>query len=442
MKFTELGLKEELLEALSYMGFDTATPIQEKGIPLILENKDLIACAQTGTGKTAAFVLPILNKLVGKADTNIDTLIIVPTRELAVQIEQQIQGLSYFLSVGSKAVYGGGDGKDWELQRQALKEGTDIIVATPGKLLSHLKMGYVKFDNIKHLVLDEADRMLDMGFFDDLTKIISYLPKKHQTLMFSATMPDKIKVLARKILHNPSEITLSVSKPAAGVKQFVYLTYDNQKNQTLKHILDERPDYDSIIVFTSAKARVSEINSYLRKAGFKSKTISSNLDQTAREEVLSDFRAKNVRILVATDVMSRGIDIKEINMVINYDVPHDAEDYVHRIGRTARANTSGEAFTLVNPKDFHKLRKIEKLIEAAVPKLDLPKEFGEAPDWNTTKPPAKNPAHQKKKPFRPNKSKNQAAGTNQKSNSGNPKPQGANHKPNPNKSHANKPKSE
>tara|TARA_B110000037_G_scaffold222548_1_gene297951 strand:+ start:10833 stop:12131 length:1299 start_codon:yes stop_codon:yes gene_type:complete len=411
MKFTELELKEQLLEALSYMGFENATPIQEKAIPFVLANEDLIACAQTGTGKTAAFVLPILNKLVGKQDTNVDTLIIVPTRELAIQIEQQIQGLSYFLSVGSKAVYGGGDGKDWELQRKALKEGTDIIVATPGKLISHLKMGYVNFKHVKHLVLDEADRMLDMGFFDDLTKIISYLPKKHQTLMFSATMPSKIKTLARKILNNPKEITLAVSKPAAGVKQFVYLTYDNQKQQTLKHILDEKPEYDSIIVFTSAKARVSEINRYLRKAGFKSKTISSNLDQSAREEVLREFRAKNVRILVATDVMSRGIDIKEINMVINYDVPHDAEDYVHRIGRTARANSKGEAFTLVNPKDFHKLRKIEKLIEDSVLKLELPAAFGDAPDWNAKSPShgggnkfkgKKKPIHQKnKKNFKP-----------------------------------------
>jgi len=400
MKFTELGLKDELLEALSYMGFENATPIQEQAIPFVLANRDMIACAQTGTGKTAAFILPILNKLVGKPDTTIDTLIIVPTRELAVQIEQQIVGLSYFLSVGSKAVYGGGDGKDWEHQRSALIEGTDIIVATPGKLLSHLKMGYVNFSNVRHLVLDEADRMLDMGFFDDLTKIISYLPEQHQTLMFSATMPSKIKMLARKILVNPEEITLSVSKPAENVKQFVYLTHDNQKNQTLKHILDQRPEYDSIIVFTSAKAKVSDINSYLRKSGFKSKTISSNLDQAQREEVLGEFRAKNVRILVATDVMSRGIDIKEINMVINYDVPHDAEDYVHRIGRTARANSKGEAFTLVNPKDFHKLAKIEKLIEAEVPKLDLPAEFGEAPTLNTKAPQTSN-FKKKKKPFRP-----------------------------------------
>lgn len=397
MKFTELELKEQLLEALSYMGFENATPVQEMAIPVILKNQDILACAQTGTGKTAAFVLPILNKLVGKPDTSINTLIIVPTRELAVQIEQQIQGLSYFLSVGSKAVYGGGDGKDWAEQKVALTEGTDIIVATPGKLLSHLKMGYVKFDKVEHLVLDEADRMLDMGFYDDIMKISSFLPKKHQTLLFSATMPSKIKTLARKLLHNPEEISLAVSKPAAGVSQNAYLAFDNQKQAVLKHILDERKDYESIIVFTSSKAKVSDINRNLRKAGFASRTISSNLNQTEREEVLRAFRARKVRILVATDVMSRGIDIKEINMVINYDVPHDPEDYVHRIGRTARANTKGEAFTLVNPKDFSKLKRIEKLIEAEVPKLETPAEFGEAPVWGKSSSPNRSHGGQKKR---------------------------------------------
>ena len=231
MKFTELNLDESLLEAISHMGFVDATPIQEFAIPKILDNKDIIACAQTGTGKTAAFILPILNKLVGKEDTTIDTLIIVPTRELAVQIEQEIQGLSYFVSVGSQAIYGGGDGKDWDIQKEALKEGTDIIVATPGKLISHLSMGYVNFNHVKHLILDEADKMLDMGFLDDLEKIISYLPKEHQTLLFSATMAPKIRTLAEKILKNPEEITLSISKPAPGVSQNLYLTFDNQKIQ-------------------------------------------------------------------------------------------------------------------------------------------------------------------------------------------------------------------
>jgi superfamily II DNA/RNA helicase len=398
MKFTELNLNESLLEAISHMGFKNATPIQEFAIPKILDNKDIIACAQTGTGKTAAFILPILNKLVGKEDTTIDTLIVVPTRELAVQIEQEIQGLSYFVSVGSQAIYGGGDGKDWDIQKDALKNGTDIIVATPGKLLSHLSMGYVNFKHVKHLILDEADKMLDMGFLDDLEKIISYLPKEHQTLLFSATMAPKIRTLAAKILNNPEEITLSISKPAPGVSQNLYLTFDNQKIPVIKHILDSRPDYTSIIIFTSSKAKVSEIVQGLRKNGFKSQGISSNLTQTEREEVLRGFRSKRIRILVATDVMSRGIDIKEINMVINYDTPHDAEDYVHRIGRTARANTKGEAYTLVNEKDMPKMHRIEKLIEAEVPRQTLPEELGAGPVWKTTS----SSNFKKKRKFKPN----------------------------------------
>ena len=402
MKFTELNLNESVLEALSYMGFENATPIQAQAIPLILENKDLIACAQTGTGKTGAFVLPILNKLVGKEDNNIDTLIVVPTRELAVQIEKEIQGLSYFLSVGSKSVYGGGTGKDFDLEKDALKNGTDIIVATPGKLISHLKMGYVNFKHVKHLILDEADRMLDMGFIDDLTKIISFLPKKHQTLLFSATMAPSITKLAEKILNNPEKISLSIAKPAAGVKQAIYLTHDDQKVKVLAHIIKERKEYDSIIVFTSTKSKVSEIVRSLGRMGLPAKGISSNLEQSEREEVLRGYRAKRIRILVATDVMSRGIDIKEINMVINYDVPHEAADYVHRVGRTARANTKGEAFTLVNSKDMFRMRKIEELIESKIPKMQPPENIGQGPEWSDAKPKfSGNNKHQgKKKNFR------------------------------------------
>jgi superfamily II DNA/RNA helicase len=395
MKFTELKLDDRVLEAISYMGFENATPIQELAIPMILDNKDLIACAQTGTGKTGAFVLPILNKLVDKPDNSIDTLIIVPTRELAIQIEQQIQGLSYFVSVGSTTIYGGGDGKDWEIQKTALNNGTDIIVATPGKLLSFMKMGFGNFKTLKHLVLDEADRMLDMGFIDDLQKIISYLPKSRQTLMFSATMPKSIHGLANKILNNPEEISLSISKPAAGVKQMVHLCFDTQKVQVLTHLLTERKDYDSIIVFTSSKARVSEIVQALRKNKLEARGISSNLEQDEREEVLRGFRSKQVRILVATDVMSRGIDIKEINMVVNYDCPNDAEDYVHRVGRTARANTKGEAFTLVNPKDMPKLRRIEQLIDMELPKEPIPVEIGVGPEWSDA--PKKKPKNKRRK---------------------------------------------
>jgi len=404
MKFNELDLNDNVLEAIYHMGFENATPIQEQAIPHILKNTDLLACAQTGTGKTAAFILPILHKLTGKEDTSINTLILVPTRELAVQIEQEIQGLSYFVSVGSIAIYGGGDGQKWEEQKASLVQGTDIIVATPGKLLSHMMQGYVDFSQLEHLVLDEADKMLDMGFAEDIERIISYVPKKRQTLLFSATMPNKIKNLANKILQNPIEIALSISKPAAGVSQNVYLTVDANKNNLLKHILDQRPDYTSIIIFTSQKSKIHEIVYFLRKAGYKAtEGVSSNLEQEQREEVLRGFRSKRTRILVATDVMSRGIDIKEINMVINYDAPRDAEDYVHRIGRTARANTKGEAYTLINEKDLPKLARIERLIEAEVPRLAYPEALGTAPDWTISSKPSggggSSSGKRKKKPF-------------------------------------------
>ncbi len=420
MTFKELNLNESMLEALSYMNFETATPIQEKAIPIILKNKDLIACAQTGTGKTAAFVLPILNKLTGKQDTSIDTLIIVPTRELAVQIEQQIQGLAYFVSVGSKAIYGGGGGKEWSEEKLALTEGTDIIVATPGKLLSHLKLGYVKFDSVKHLVLDEADRMLDMGFVDDLKAIIKNLPSNRQTLLFSATMPNNIRHLAKSIQKSPEEVSLSISKPAAGVTQRAILAFDEQKDKVLTKLIREREEYKSILVFTSAKAKVSSITRALNRAKLPAKGISSNLEQSEREEVLRGFRSRRIRILVATDVMSRGIDIKEINMVINYDAPSDAEDYVHRIGRTARANTKGEAVTLINQKDMPKIKRIERLIESEINKEQPAEEFGPGPKWSAGSSGSRNKGRGKKR-----------YSNKRKSNSGNNKGGG---RPNSNKS--------
>lgn len=366
MNFTELRLDKNIVEAISYMGFDTATPIQETVIPAILKNSDLIACSQTGSGKTAAFVLPILHKLIGKKEHFVDTLIIVPTRELAIQIEQQLEGFSYFLSATSIAVYGGGDGSDWDRQKEALKKGTDIIVATPGKFLSHLKMGNVDLSRIKHLVLDEADRMLDMGFIDDIRTIISHLPKKHQTLMFSATMPNSIRQLAKDILYKPVEISLAVSKPVESIDQKVYVISENQKISVIKEVLSKRKHYDSILIFSSTKKKISEIVREINRLGFKSQGISSDLDQSRREEVLRDFRSKKLRILVATDVMSRGIDVKEIKLVINFDIPRDAEDYVHRIGRTARINTKGEAITLVTKNEMGKLKRIEQLIETRI----------------------------------------------------------------------------
>lgn len=382
MKFTEFNLNDRLLEAISYMGFDEATPIQEMAIPEIMNENDLIACAQTGTGKTAAFILPVLNKLTGVKSSSINTLIIVPTRELALQIDQQIQGFSYFVPVSSLPVYGGGDGNDFETERKALLGNSDIIVATPGKLISHLKMGYVKFNDIKHLILDEADKMLDMGFYDDIQKIISYIPKNRQTLMFSATMPPKIRVLASQILKNPKEISIELSKPAEGVLQASYLVYDNQKTALIKYLLLNKPEYNSILIFTSTKSKVSEIVRELKRKDFEIEGISSDLEQQQREEVLSRFRSKKTRILVATDVLSRGIDIKDINLIINYDVPGDAEDYVHRVGRTARANTTGVALTFINENDMQKFRRIEELIEREIIKIPVPAELGESPAWN------------------------------------------------------------
>ncbi len=382
MKFSEFKLNSSLMEAISYMGFDEATPIQQRAIPQIMSRNDLIACAQTGTGKSAAFILPILNDLSTIETSSVHTLIIVPTRELALQLDQQIQGFSYFVPVSSCAVYGGGDGSDFEVERKALLGNAEIIVATPGKLISHLKMGYVKFDQIKHLILDEADKMLDMGFYDDIQRIISFIPKKRQTLMFSATMPPKIRTLASQILKNPKEISIELSKPAEGILQASYLVFDEHKTDVIKYLIANKPEYDSILIFTSTKSKVSEIVRGLRGYDFSIEGISSDLEQHEREEVLSRFRSKKTRVLVATDVISRGIDIKDINLVINYDIPQDAEDYVHRVGRTARAKTTGVALTLINQEDMLKFDRIEKLIEREIIKLPTPADIGESPVWN------------------------------------------------------------
>lgn len=385
MKFEELGLHVSILEALEYMGFKEATPIQEQAIPKILEGKDLIACAQTGTGKTAAFTLPILDKVSAMDKGRINTLVLAPTRELAMQIDQQIQGFSYFSGVESIPIYGGGDGHEWQHQKNAIKKGTDIIVATPGKLISHLKMGYVDFSGVKFLILDEADRMLDIGFHDDIMNIISYIPKERQSLLFSATMPNKIRDFAKKILNNPDEISLGISKPAAGVLQAAYLAFDSQKNNLVGALIKGKKTYKSIIIFCSTKKGVSELTRSLKRQGYSVEAVSSSLEQKEREAAVSRFRAKQTRIIVATDVLSRGIDIKDINLVINYDVPGDAEDYVHRIGRTARADTTGVALTFINEADMYKFQRIEQLIESEVRKLDLPEGFDAGPKWDPEK---------------------------------------------------------
>lgn len=382
MKFEQFGLDERLLEAIFYMGFEAASPIQQLSIPPILEGSDLIACAQTGTGKTAAFILPVINQNLDNKSDGIHTLILVPTRELAIQIDQEIQGIGYFTNTDTIAIYGGGDGSGWDLEKKALTGGAGIVVATPGRLLAHIKLGYTNFSKITTLVLDEADRMLDIGFHEDIIKIISQLPVQRQSLMFSATMPDKVRKLAAQILNKPKEVNTEISKPAEGVLQGTYLVYDNQKLPLVQKLIKDNPDYESILLFTSTKKNVNTIVSRLRKSESKTEGISSDLEQKEREKVLLRFKSRETRILVATDVLSRGIDIKDIHLIINYDVPGDAEDYVHRVGRTARAKSTGVALTLINEDDMYKFHRIEQLIERELMRIPLPPEIGEGPKWN------------------------------------------------------------
>jgi ATP-dependent RNA helicase RhlE len=399
LKFSDFNFETNLQEGLDSMGFETPTAIQEQAIPIILSGKDIIGCAQTGTGKTAAFLLPILHKLSVNPTETTNTLIIVPTRELALQIDQALEGFSYFTSVSSMAIYGGSDGSVFEREKRALAEGANVIIATPGRLMSHLNMGYAKFNHLQHLILDEADRMLDMGFVDDIMKIIGHLPKERQTLMFSATMAPKIRTLANKLLKNPEEISISISKPAAGVEQGAYLVYDNQKNKLITQIMRGK-EWNSVIIFVSTKIKVKDLERDLIRAGFKAKAIHSDLEQTEREEVLRNFRSKHLQILVATDILSRGIDIQDIEMVVNYDVPGEAADYIHRIGRTARAASKGVALTFLNEFDQQKFAQIEALIGAEVNKLPLPEDLGKGPDYTPeirTKKPFKKKKFSKKK---------------------------------------------
>ena len=372
MIFDDLNLNPELLESIDYMGFREATPIQEKAIPVILSGRDLIGCAQTGTGKTAAYLLPIMNAISEKRPIHTHTLILVPTRELAIQIDQQVLGLAYTLNITSLAVYGGGDGSGWDQEKAALSKGADIIVSTPGRLISHLNQGYVKFNQIEVLVLDEADRMLDIGFYDDIMRIISHVPKKRQTLMFSATMPPMIRSLSKHIMKNPVEIALEISKPAEGVKQEIYMLKEEMKLALTNSLIADNSDYHSILIFSSTKKKLSEIVRGLRSKSYVVEGISSDLQQKEREDVLLRFKSRKTRVLVATDMLSRGIDIKDINLVINFDVPSDAEDYVHRVGRTARAETTGVAATLVTKVDIEKMNRIEKLIGYKVEIAPLP----------------------------------------------------------------------
>ncbi len=372
MTFLDLNLHDSLLDGLDAMGFENPTPIQQQAIPYILSKHDLIACAQTGTGKTAAFVLPVINNILEHESRKLSTLIIVPTRELAQQIDQQIEGLAYFTGVSSMAVYGGGDGISWEQQQKALRTGVDVVIATPGRLLAMLtSSGSFDTKYIRYLVLDEADRMLDMGFYDDILRIISFIPKERQTLLFSATMPPRIRTLAQKILNNPKEITIAISKPAEGITQQMCYIADAHKTAFLLGYLNARHD-ERIIIFASTKDKVKELHRELVKRKVKAQAFHSDLEQPEREELMRAFKNNEIKLLIGTDILSRGIDVDGISLVVNYDVPPDPEDYVHRIGRTARAESKGTSLTLVNGKDFGKFKRIRELTGSHIEELTLP----------------------------------------------------------------------
>lgn len=378
MTFHDFNFHPRLLDGLDSMGFSKPTPIQEQAIPVILAKKDLIGCAQTGTGKTAAYVLPILNNIIYSEKRHLNTLIIAPTRELAQQIDQQIEGFSYFLGVSSIPIYGGGDGAAWDQQKRAMEGGVDIIIATPGRLLAQIAMGTINFEHLEHLVLDEADRMLDMGFYEDIVRIIKELPAKRQTLLFSATMPPKIRALANRILKDPSEINIAMSKPAAGILQQAYMVHNEQKEKLIDYLLKGK-QFNSVLIFASTKENVKKLDRNLQRLGLKVKAIHSDLEQNEREHVLREFKNKQLTILIGTDVLSRGIDVEGIDLVINYDVPPDPEDYIHRIGRTARAASTGTAITFINEMEQRKFFRIESMIGKEVPKMPLAAELGIGP---------------------------------------------------------------
>ncbi|MDL2330929.1 DEAD/DEAH box helicase [Odoribacter sp. OttesenSCG-928-A06] len=406
MRFDELDLDESVLMGIDAMNFKEATPIQEQTIPIIMQGKDIIACAQTGTGKTAAYILPLLNKLVTEKhpDDTVKAIIMAPTRELAQQIDMQFEGFSYFVPVSTLAVYGGGDGATWDIQKRGLQTGADIIIATPGRLITLLDMHDINLSEVKYFILDEADRMLDMGFFDDIMKIVKKLPEKRQTIMFSATMPPKIQQLAKNILHHYEEVKIAVSKPNEAIMQAAYICHEGQKMELIREMFS-KPVKSKSIIFSSSKQKVKELAHTLKRMKFNVAAMHSDLEQSEREQVLLDFKNSKITILVATDIVSRGIDIEDIGLVLNFDVPHDAEDYIHRIGRTARASAEGLAITFVSEKEQGKFYRIEKFLEREVYKIPLPPEMGEAPQYNPEAFNRSSGRNFKRKPFNKNKHK-------------------------------------
>ena len=399
MKFEELDLNDNVLDALYDMRFDECTPVQENCIPPILDKRDVLGVAQTGTGKTAAYLLPILSRLAdgGFPKDAVNCIIMSPTRELAQQIDQAMQGFSYYLpDVSSVAVYGGNDGNRYDQEMKSMRLGADVIIATPGRLISHISMGNIDLSKVSFFVLDEADRMLDMGFSEDIMKIASGLPESCQTIMFSATMPKDIETMAQKLLKNPVEIKLAVSKPAEKINQSAYICYETQKLKIIDDIF-KAGDLKRVIIFSGSKMKVKQINQALQRLKINCGEMHSDLDQAQRDEIMYKFKSGQLDVLVATDIVSRGIDIDDITMVINYDVPHDAEDYVHRIGRTARADRDGVAITFVNEDDMYAFHQIEKFLEREITKNPLPEGCGEGPEYTTTKRPGKTKARNRRR---------------------------------------------
>lgn len=384
MYFDELPLADEVLDALWDMHFDECTPVQEHTIPVILEGRDVISCAQTGTGKTAAFILPLLtNLLYDNHDPNkLNAIIMAPTRELAQQIDQQMEGFGFYVPFSSVAIYGGNDGGAWGTQSTGLQKGADIVIATPGRLLSLMNIYNIDFSGVKYFILDEADRMLDMGFYDDIMAVVNRLPKDRQTIMFSATMPANIRKMAKAIMNNPAEVQIAVSRPPESIRQMAVDIFEAQKTAFIVQKFRSSGDQElkKVIVFVGKKQRVKELTRALRANHIDARAMHSDLEQKERDEVMLDFRNNKVDVLVATDIVSRGIDVDDIPLVINYDVPRDAEDYVHRIGRTARAENKGEALTLVSPEDKHFFNKIERFLQKSIERLPLPASLGAAPD--------------------------------------------------------------